>query len=531
MKTSKILKRFSIGFLVVFCIVCGLWVWGFWQAKQTLKYYVNIFEEQGCQVEYQTSTEGFPFRINFHVPHMSIKGNGKSILHLLEHLAGSSLLTGALKKFIDDKMYIILTATDIKTKALVFRPFDHKSSAHIKVSIYKGDPNEEEHSKEILSFDLGRLHVDYQNLEAATISPNQLTIKNIILNLPSFKDLSIEIAKLDYKQKKYRYNLRYKLDREIRIQDISLKKDHNLNSSFHNFKIDGIYVQHSVTSVTPSWSDLHKIFIQELVLYKNAIKERCSSFKRTMPPLSPLLKKLEKNKVVFEGFMSVDFKGSKIRIDHTAHVVNEQPEMALALKMKDPQEALNYLVKTGVLPEKLPLFLLTLFEVGMGKVEEDYQLHLEIKEGKIYKNGVNFLEYPKDIWDHLPLLDYLCDHMSKKSHRTSGDNLLKEYQKTNSLNRPGFQFDLGFAYFKEGRYQEAFKWYQKAAHQKNPYALYMIGFMYYTGQGLSKDLLKAKEYAQEAVKYNLELRHLRPTMASHEYLQFAKEASAILKKI
>ncbi len=519
MKRGKILNRFFVSFFAICLVIVGLWGWSFWQAKETLKYYVTVFEKYGCQVEYDVFISGFPLHINLSVPNLVIKGDGKSILHLLEHLTGSSLLTEGLKKIVDENTHIILTASDIKTRAFFLKPLDHKSSAHVKLSIFQSN-------KELINFDLDEVHIDYQNLETTTVSPNNLTLKNVTLNLPGTVNLSMKIDEIDYKQSKSRWNLRYKLYRELNIKNIYLKT----NPDLKEINIDNLRIDHSITSITPSWSDLQKTFIQEIILYKDLLKERCTIFSRTMPPISPLLEKLEENKVASQGSVSINFIGSALRIDHTAQVSDGQPQATITLDLTNPQKILDYLVKLGLLHEKYSLTLLTFIELGMKKNEETYQLNVNMKEGELYKDGVKFFEYPKNIWNQIPLLDPICEHIDGKPINVSADYLLKEYEHLESLGRPGSQFDLGLAYFKEGRFNDAFSWYQKAANQKNPYALYMIGFMYYSGQGRSRDENKARDYVIEAIKCHLDLKHMRPTMTSKEYLEFSKKISESVKK-
>lgn len=522
MKMNKILKRFLISFFSVCLITCGLWGWGFWQAQATLKYYVNVFKNYGCQVAYTTFVNGFPFHINLHVPTLSIKGDGESILQLLDHLTGSSLLTDGLRKIVDNKTHIVLEAKDIKTNAFVFKPFDHKSSANVELFIYQD-------SKELLSFDLGKIHIDYQNLEATTISPNHLSFKNVKFKLPGTQNIVLKIGSFDYRQNRSKWNMRYKLNRKIKIKDIHFKAGSKKHPALKSLDIDSIHIHHTVTSLAPSWSDLFKICIQEVILYKDLLKERCTIFSRTMPPLSPLLEKLENNKVLSQGSIDIDFKGAFLGLNHTAEVLQGEPNATFTLKLKEPQKALNYAVKSGILSEKYAMSLLTFFELGMEKSDETYQTALSIKNGGVYKDENKFFEYSKNIWKHIPLIDPVCEYIDGKPVNVSADYLMEEYEKLQSLDRSGSQFDLGLAYFKEGRLTEAFSWYQKAAKQKNPYALYMIGFMYYSGKGREHDKEKAKDYIVEAIKCNLDLSHMRPIMESADYLKFAKQVAASLK--
>jgi TPR repeat protein len=64
------------------------------------------------------------------------------------------------------------------------------------------------------------------------------------------------------------------------------------------------------------------------------------------------------------------------------------------------------------------------------------------------------------------------------------------------------QFILGIMYFKgQGAsqdYNEAFKWFQKAAEQGLPEAQYNIGEMYYQGKGVSLNYVEAHKWFNKA---------------------------------
>ena len=47
---------------------------------------------------------------------------------------------------------------------------------------------------------------------------------------------------------------------------------------------------------------------------------------------------------------------------------------------------------------------------------------------------------------------------------------------------------------------EAVRWFEKAAAQNNPEALYNLGFVYYAGNGVRRDWKKARELLERAVE-------------------------------
>lgn len=56
-----------------------------------------------------------------------------------------------------------------------------------------------------------------------------------------------------------------------------------------------------------------------------------------------------------------------------------------------------------------------------------------------------------------------------------------------------------------GQYDEALKWFQKAAAENHPYGLYRVGYMYEKGLGVDKDPAKAVEYYEKAGKMNFDI--------------------------
>ena len=54
------------------------------------------------------------------------------------------------------------------------------------------------------------------------------------------------------------------------------------------------------------------------------------------------------------------------------------------------------------------------------------------------------------------------------------------------------------------RIEEAFRWFQILADQDDADGLYYVGWMYFNGYGLKKNLKKAKEYIQLAANHGYE---------------------------
>ena len=53
--------------------------------------------------------------------------------------------------------------------------------------------------------------------------------------------------------------------------------------------------------------------------------------------------------------------------------------------------------------------------------------------------------------------------------------------------------DLAWSFFSNAQFKEAFELYEKLAKRGDPRCLVMLGWMYETGQGISKDTLRAAE--------------------------------------
>ena len=64
-------------------------------------------------------------------------------------------------------------------------------------------------------------------------------------------------------------------------------------------------------------------------------------------------------------------------------------------------------------------------------------------------------------------------------------------------------FDKGYEYYKQKRYAQAFKWYQKAAEQGLAMAQNNLGYMYRDGRGTEQDLEKAFKWFQKAAEQGL----------------------------
>lgn len=73
-------------------------------------------------------------------------------------------------------------------------------------------------------------------------------------------------------------------------------------------------------------------------------------------------------------------------------------------------------------------------------------------------------------------------------------------QKAAEENDPLGQFFLSTVYSGQGHYQEAIEWLEKSAAQGYPPALYSLGWLYETGEGIRVDEDKAAGYYEQAAK-------------------------------
>jgi len=59
-------------------------------------------------------------------------------------------------------------------------------------------------------------------------------------------------------------------------------------------------------------------------------------------------------------------------------------------------------------------------------------------------------------------------------------------------------YETGSRYYRSLDYAEALKWYRKSADQGEAIGQTQLGFMYYFGQGVSKNLTEAKKWFHKA---------------------------------
>jgi hypothetical protein len=86
----------------------------------------------------------------------------------------------------------------------------------------------------------------------------------------------------------------------------------------------------------------------------------------------------------------------------------------------------------------------------------------------------------------------------------------------------GAHVGIGVGYFTDGDYKKAIQWYDSGIGYRHPVAFYNMGYMYYAGFGVEKDIEKAREYIREAVKNGLDLGVATPLRGAEGYLDFAK---------
>ena len=60
------------------------------------------------------------------------------------------------------------------------------------------------------------------------------------------------------------------------------------------------------------------------------------------------------------------------------------------------------------------------------------------------------------------------------------------------------QFEVGVKYYQAEDYKKALKWFKKSANQGHQVAPYNLGFMYYHGKGVSKNLKKALKWYKKS---------------------------------
>ena len=62
------------------------------------------------------------------------------------------------------------------------------------------------------------------------------------------------------------------------------------------------------------------------------------------------------------------------------------------------------------------------------------------------------------------------------------------------------QVKRGIAYYEQGNYSEAMKWWRKAAEQGDPDAQYNLGLMYDNGNGVQRNYAEALRWLRMAAK-------------------------------
>ena len=79
---------------------------------------------------------------------------------------------------------------------------------------------------------------------------------------------------------------------------------------------------------------------------------------------------------------------------------------------------------------------------------------------------------------------------------------VKWYRKAAEQNEPRAQYNLGYMYYNSEAlprdYKKAVYWFTKAAEQGNSAAQFNLGFVYENGEGVEKNLYKALKWHQKA---------------------------------
>ena len=75
---------------------------------------------------------------------------------------------------------------------------------------------------------------------------------------------------------------------------------------------------------------------------------------------------------------------------------------------------------------------------------------------------------------------------------------LSQVRQAANMGYPEALTQIGFLYFKAGRYRGALGWLQRAAKLKHPKAMYMIGYMYEHGLGVTQDSVMARRWYSKA---------------------------------
>ncbi len=120
-------------------------------------------------------------------------------------------------------------------------------------------------------------------------------------------------------------------------------------------------------------------------------------------------------------------------------------------------------------------------------------------------------------------------NMSHSSGTSSNISDQKVQNQTNDFLTPSEMFEKGYAAVQSFDYQEAVKWYRKAAEQGNASAQNNLGGMYYRGQGVSQNYpeavkwyRKAAEQGHASSQYNLGLMYDKGQGVSQDYPEAVK---------
>lgn len=170
---------------------------------------------------------------------------------------------------------------------------------------------------------------------------------------------------------------------------------------------------------------------------------------------------------------------------------------------------------------------------------------------KIYINGTNKGVIKDESTHHFKINDeyysieaFSIEHGDKAVLRFEGtfdnnsmliniDMRQCELKYLSSLNDSGHINSIGLTYYEEGKYEEAYPYFVRAAHMGEAAALYNLGLLYHWGKGVAKDYEAAKDYYEQACeqKYPLAYHNLGSLYYNGTYVKqdYAKAFELFMK--
>jgi len=184
---------------------------------------------------------------------------------------------------------------------------------------------------------------------------------------------------------------------------------------------------------------------------------------------------------------------------------------------KNYAEAAKWLQKTADTFPDARYMLGVLYDNGWGVTKDHIaaaKLFIRAAHGAS-KEARSYLErmFSENLWDKG--VQYECGRIYYSMHKDEDEyeelsddnaynNAIKWFRKAADQGHSGAQVALGDMYYKgEGvakDYAEAVKWFRKAAEQGNSYAQFSLGWMYAKGGGVAKDEAEAVKWYRMAAK-------------------------------